>query len=148
MHFSDIEMLLLYNFWLEFLDFSRYSRMMKVEYYCKLPKNLLPFCLWVEPRSLRFLNDVSLNLPQNCKCTGIICSILHKPRWCSPVRSFTTSVSLNHGASSLSGGDHLSNDNIVSDVASENDLPPKLGADEVIINLLFSLIQAYVWPCL
>ncbi|KAL0904792.1 hypothetical protein M5K25_026943 [Dendrobium thyrsiflorum] len=79
--------------------------MMKMEYYCILPKNLLPFCLWSEPRSSR-------------------------PRWCSPMRSFTASISLNHGASSLSE-DHLSNGNIVSEGASEKDLPQKLGTDEL-----------------
>lgn len=125
--------------WLEFIDLVRYSRMVKMEYYCILPKNSLPFSLWSEPRSSRFQNDLPPNLPQNCKCTGIICSMPYRARWCSPMTSFTASNSLNHGASSWSE-DHLSNGNIVSEGASEKDLPQKLGTDEVIMNLLHSFM--------
>ncbi|PKU68845.1 hypothetical protein MA16_Dca010589 [Dendrobium catenatum] len=104
--------------------------MVKMEYYCILPKSSLPFSLWSEPRSSRFQNDLPPNLPQNCKCTGIIYSMTSRARWCSPMTSFTASNSLNHGASSWSE-DHLSNGNIVSEGASEKDLPQKLGTDEL-----------------
>lgn len=104
---------------------------MEVECCCILPKNLVPLRVWLGQQKLGRVNKFSPNFPRNHKYTSIICSISHRPSWNSPGSSFQTPVSLNHETPLLSEGDQGSNDGIVSDVETENILPPKLGTDEL-----------------
>ncbi|KAK8914613.1 hypothetical protein KSP39_PZI024262 [Platanthera zijinensis] len=110
---------------------NRYSRMLEVECYCILPKSLVPSRLWLGQQNLGLLNKFPPNFPQNNRYTSIICSISHRPSWKSTTSSFRTPVSLNCVPSLLSEGDQGSNDDVVSEVETENVLPPKLGTDEL-----------------
>lgn len=116
---------------------------MEVECCCILPKNLVPLRVWLGQQKLGRVNKFSPNFPRNHKYTSIICSISHRPSWNSPGSSFQTPVSLNHETPLLSEGDQGSNDGIVSEVETENILPPKLGTDELQMkdDALFSLIN-------
>ncbi|PKA59150.1 hypothetical protein AXF42_Ash001243 [Apostasia shenzhenica] len=89
---------------------------------------MLTCSLYLGATRLRFPNYTTLNPLRKCNFNGVTCSVLHMGWESSASRSFTALVSLNEEPSSP--GEHVGNDNIVSEVA-EKILPQNLGIDEL-----------------